>query len=154
MSEQRYGILAGMTVYAVPQVLAATAPVGAIAMQVGTLVKLVRVLMLGPVILFLGRTFGRRTARMPVHHMVPWFILGFLALAVLRSLDLLPAPVLAPAASLSSAFAVVSMAALGLTVDVRGVARAGGRVLGAGVLSLLVLAGIGFAAVTLLHLAV
>jgi uncharacterized integral membrane protein (TIGR00698 family) len=154
MSEQRYGILAGMTVYAVPQVLAATAPVGALAMQVGTLVKLVRVLMLGPVILVLGRGFGRRTARMPMHHLVPWFILGFLAMAALRSLGLLPAPVLAPAASLSSAFAVISMAALGLTVDVPGVARAGGRVLGAGVLSLLALTAIGFAALTLLHLAV
>jgi uncharacterized integral membrane protein (TIGR00698 family) len=154
MSEQRYGILAGMTVYAVPQVLAATAPVGALAMQVGTLVKLVRVLMLGPVILVLGRGFGRRAARMPMHHLVPWFILGFLAMAALRSLGLLPAAVLAPAASLSSAFAVVSMAALGLTVDVPGVVRAGGRVLGAGVLSLLALAAIGFAALTLLHLAV
>jgi uncharacterized membrane protein YadS len=123
-------------------------------MQVGTLVKLVRVLMLGPVILVLGRGFGRRAARMPMHHLVPWFILGFLAMAALRSLGLLPAAVLAPAASLSSAFAVASMAALGLTVDVPGVVRAGGRVLGAGVLSLLALAAIGFAALTLLHLAV
>jgi uncharacterized integral membrane protein (TIGR00698 family) len=154
MSEQRYGILAGMTVYAVPQVLAATAPVGALAMQVGTLVKLVRVLMLGPVIMVLGRSFGRGASRPPIHHLVPWFIVGFLAMAALRSLDLLPAPALAPAAILSSAFAVVSMAALGLTVDVRGVARAGGRVLGAGVLSLLALTGIGFAALAVLHLAV
>ena len=44
-------MLAGLTVYAVPQVLAATAPLGAVAVQIGTLVKLVRVLMLGPVVL-------------------------------------------------------------------------------------------------------
>ena len=42
----QYGVLAGLTVYAVPQVLAATAPIGAVAVQMGTLVKLVRVLML------------------------------------------------------------------------------------------------------------
>ena len=50
LSEHQYGTLAGLTVYAVPQVLAATVPVGILATQVGTLVKLVRVLMLGPVV--------------------------------------------------------------------------------------------------------
>ena len=152
MAERTFGILAGMTVYAVPQVLAATAPVGPLAMQVGTLVKLVRVLMLGPVILVLGRSFGRRAARPPMHHLVPWFILGFLAMMALRSLDLLPQAILAPAASLSSALAVVAMAALGLVVDVAAVARAGGRVLGAGILSLLALAAIGCGALALLRL--
>jgi len=49
MSGIQYGVLAGLTVYAVPQVLAATAPVGTIAVQLGTLIKLIRVLMLGPV---------------------------------------------------------------------------------------------------------
>ena len=47
----QYGVLAGLTVYAVPQVLAATAPLGVVAVHMGTLVKLVRVLMLGPVVL-------------------------------------------------------------------------------------------------------
>ena len=87
-----------------------------------------------------------------MHHLVPWFILGFLAMMALRSLDLLPQAILAPAASLSSALAVVAMAALGLVVDVAAVARAGGRVLGAGILSLLALAAIGCGALALLRL--
>ena len=48
------GVIAGLTVYAVPQVLAAAAPAGATAIQTGAVVKLVRVLMLGPVTLVLG----------------------------------------------------------------------------------------------------
>ena len=52
-------MLAGLTVYAVPQVLAATAPVGLVAVHVGTLVKLVRVLMLGPVVLALSLVASR-----------------------------------------------------------------------------------------------
>ena len=54
ISDSQYGVVAGLTVYAVPQVLAATFPVSAIAGAMGTLVKLVRVLMLGPVALALG----------------------------------------------------------------------------------------------------
>jgi uncharacterized integral membrane protein (TIGR00698 family) len=54
LSGLQYGALAGLTVYAVPQVLAATATVGPVAVQLGALVKLVRVLMLGPVVLGLS----------------------------------------------------------------------------------------------------
>ena len=43
LSLTQYGVLAGLTVYAVPQVLAATLPIGALSNQVGTIVKLVRV---------------------------------------------------------------------------------------------------------------
>ena len=52
LSFYQYGVLAGLTVYAVPQVLAAAFPVSVLSGQVGTLVKLVRVLMLGPVVVF------------------------------------------------------------------------------------------------------
>ncbi len=44
------------------------------------------------------------------------------------------------------------MAALGLGVDVRTVAKAGGRVTAAVILSLIVLGGISFALITVLHL--
>src|SRR5205085_10254017 len=60
LSTYQYGVLAGLTVYAVPQVLAATLPVSALSGQVGTLVKLVRVLMLGPVVLGLSLARGRK----------------------------------------------------------------------------------------------
>src|SRR5438128_7212466 len=59
LSLTQYGTLAGLTVYAVPQVLAATLPIGELSNQVGTVVKLVRVLMLGPVVLGLSLLMGR-----------------------------------------------------------------------------------------------
>jgi uncharacterized integral membrane protein (TIGR00698 family) len=164
-SDAQFGVLAGMTVYAVPQVLAATAPVGATAVQVGTLVKLVRVLMLGPVVLALSLLAPRLGAadgvtadrpaprRTPLHRLVPWFILGFLAMAALRSLGLLPQGLLGPIATVAGLLTVISMAALGLGVDVRAVARAGGRVTAAVSLSLLVLGVIGFGLIRLLGIA-
>ena len=59
MTGLQYGVLAGLTVYAVPQVLAATAPIGLVAVRIVTLVKLVRVLMLGPVVLGLSLVASR-----------------------------------------------------------------------------------------------
>jgi uncharacterized integral membrane protein (TIGR00698 family) len=143
----RYGTLAGLTVYAVPQVLAAAAPVGPLSVQMGTVVKLVRVLMLGPVVVVLslaGRhLFGGGSGRRPpLHRLVPWFIIGFVLLAAIRSAGLVPAVVLPPVAYVATLLTVLSMAALGLGVDVRTVARAGPRVTAAVTLSLLVLGAI------------
>ena len=147
----RYGTLAGLTVYAVPQVLAATTPVGALSVQMGTVVKLVRVLMLGPIVLVLSlagqRLFGgaKSGRRPPLHRLVPWFILGFLLLAAVRSSGIVPAAVLPPVALAANLLTVLAMAALGLGVDVRTVARAGARVTGTVTLSLVVLGVISWA---------
>ena len=147
-----YGVLAGMTVYAVPQVLAATAPIGAVAVQIGTTVKLIRVLMLGPVVLVLSLLATDRPApsRPRLHRLVPAFILGFLALAAARSAGVVPVAVLHPVAHIAAVLTVVSMAALGLGTDLRMVARAGRRVTTVVLLSLLLLGGMSFILLTLL----
>lgn len=165
-----YGALAGLTVYAVPQVLAATASVGTTAVHIGTLVKLVRVLMLGPVCLVLSLftaklrdeadeppphvTAGDRPAagRPPLHRLVPWFIVGFLVMVAMRSADIIPAIVLPLIAQTATLLTVISMAALGLGVDVREVAKAGVRVTLTVVLSLIALGSASFGAVRLIGL--
>ena len=134
LSHYQYGVVAGMSVSAVPQVLAATFPVSALSGEVGTLVKLVRVLMLGPVVLFFSVVSRRRARargdaqRLAIGKLVPWFIVGFIVLAVLRSTGIIPVAVAAPVRELSRLLTIVAMAALGLGVDVRAVARAGSRV--------------------------
>lgn len=139
LSQWQYGVVAGLSVYAVPQVLAATVPVGVMSTQIGTLVKLMRVLMLGPVVLFIGLRHGRKGARLPLSMLVPWFIVGFLLAMAARSLDLLPPVTLQPLQDAAALLTLVSMAALGLSVDLRAVLASGGRVLAAGFLSILVL---------------
>lgn len=134
LTNYQYGVLAGLTVYAVPQVLAAAFPVSALSGQVGTLVKLVRVLMLGPVVL--GIALWHRDddvdsdgtvkrARFDPARFVPWFITGFLALAVLRSIGSLPEKWITPTRSLSTWLTIGAMAALGLGVDLRAIRKVG-----------------------------
>lgn len=161
LSELRYGAVAGLTVYAVPQVLAATMPVGALATQTGTLIKLVRVLMLGPVVLALSLAVAALAGRggpgsaldrlraVPVGRLVPWFILGFLAMMTARSFDLIPAGLLPPMSQAATALTVISMAALGLSTDARAVARSGPRIAIAVTLSLLVLLSLALGLVAL-----
>jgi uncharacterized integral membrane protein (TIGR00698 family) len=144
LSLTQYGVLAGLTVYAVPQVLAATLPIGALSNQVGTVVKLVRVLMLGPVVLVLSLLFRRPGPKPRFSQLVPWFIAGFLVVLGLRSAGLIPVAALVPIKITAAALTTVSMAGLGLGVDVRVVAKAGLRVTGAVTVSLMILAGISY----------
>jgi uncharacterized integral membrane protein (TIGR00698 family) len=151
LSQQHYGVIAGMTVYAVPQVLAATVPVGAISVQTGALVKLMRVLMLGPVVFLLGIKAGRKgSGGLSFTHMVPWFIIGFLLAMAARSIGVIPDGLEPAIKEISTILTIISMAALGLSVDIRTVLASGGKVLAAGTLSLLVMAGLSWLAVTLL----
>jgi uncharacterized integral membrane protein (TIGR00698 family) len=147
LSETQYGVLAGMTVYAVPQVLAATMPAGLVSTQTGTLVKLIRVMMLGPVVACIA-VFARslRADRSAgaiepnsFFKTVPWFIVGFFALATLRSLSLITDGAVFPLQRIASILTIMSMAALGLGVDLRVIGRVGGKVTAAVTLSLLFL---------------
>ena len=171
LSLTQYGVLAGLTVYAVPQVLAATLPIGALSNQVGTVIKLVRVLMLGPVVLVLSLLTGRlrdetdekaphvtagdrpKRGAPALHELVPWFIVGFLLVAAMRSLGLIPSGLVAPLAATASILTTISMAALGLGVDVRVVAMAGARVTAAVTFSLMVLGVISFLLIRLVGIA-
>ncbi|MEO1967963.1 MAG: putative sulfate exporter family transporter [Sphingomonadaceae bacterium] len=167
MSAMGFGALSGLTVYAVPQVIAAASAFGALAIQTGTLVKLVRVLMLGPVCLVLSfvapriapqpELHGETIAGEPVRkrpglaQMVPWFIIGFILLVVCRSLGFIPQHAISPISHTAGILTVISMAALGLGVDVRTVASAGVRVSAAVTLSLVALGALSITLLSVLH---
>ena len=154
LSLTQYGVLAGLTVYAVPQVLAATLPIGELSNQVGTVIKLVRVLMLGPVVLGFSLFAGRlrpASKHTPsdrhgprLSELVPWFIIGFLIALIARSLGVIPESLVFPITRTAAFLTTVAMAALGLGVDVRVVARTGVRVTLAVTASLIVLGAMSY----------
>jgi len=128
----QYGVVAGMTVYSVPQVIAASYPVSQLSGQVATLVKLVRVLFLGPVVLLLGLVARRRgihldaTGKQPA--LVPWFVAGFLVFAALRFVGLIPAPAIQIAQDSSRLLFIIALAGLGLGVEFAAMRKVGRQV--------------------------
>ena len=105
------------------------------------MVKLVRVLMLGPVVLGISLVAGSPAGgtRLGLGQMVPWFIAGFLVVAALRATGWIPADVLDGTKIVAGLLTTIAMAALGLGVDIRVVARAGIVVTTVVTLSLLLL---------------
>jgi uncharacterized membrane protein YadS len=103
-------------------------------------------MMLGPVVAGIA-VFARRLrndrsatpAGPSFFKVVPWFIVMFFALAGLRSLSLIPNTAVVPLQKTASVLTVLSMAALGLGVDVRVIGGVGGKIIAAVTLSLLFL---------------
>ena len=129
-----YGLWAGSTIHEVAQVVAAGHAVGDAAADTAVIAKMVRVMMLAPFLVALSAWFARSgtsgAPRPPIT--IPWFALGFVALAGLRSLGVLPAATIAAANRLDIAVLAVAMAALGLTTRLPAMRAAGLAPLGLG----------------------
>lgn len=156
LTHTQYGVLAGLTVYAVPQVLAAAFPVSAVAGEMATLVKLTRVLLLGPVVLgfaFVRPRRGPSRQRPPIGQLLPWFIVGFVALALLRSNEVLPGAQVYQMRLMSQTLTILAMAGLGLSVDLRALRRIGARVALSAGFGLMALVGLAWALIHLVGIA-
>jgi len=143
LGDLSYGIVTGLTVYAVPQVLAAAYPVSVQAGQVGTMVKLVRVLMLIPLVTGISLIRRRQAlsggASLSLRGLVPWYVIGFLVATVCRSSGFVGDGIAGGAQLASHALTIVAMAALGLGVEMEMLRRVGWRTAATATVSLLTL---------------
>lgn len=147
LTQEQGGVWIGLTVHEVAQVVAAGGLVGAAALATAAVVKLGRVVLLAPVLTFSAlswrraardrgvgdRGVGDRGARdadagsAPNVPLVPLFVLGFLAMVAVRSVVPLPAGFL-DAASLTATWLLAgAMFGLGVGIDLKDLAKTGGR---------------------------
>jgi uncharacterized integral membrane protein (TIGR00698 family) len=122
LSQEEFGLFAGTAVNDTSAVVAAATGYGAVAAQHAVVVKLVRTLMIVPVVMFLARSrSGSRGS------LVPWFLVAFVLMAGLHSLGIVPATML-PALHWPAVFCVaVALAGVGLSTDIAALRRAGPR---------------------------
>ncbi|MGA0567546.1 YeiH family protein [Rathayibacter sp. KR2-224] len=148
------GLWAGASTHEVAQVVAAGGVIGGGALAVAVIVKLARVLLLAPVMAVVGVAHRRRTGadasgkRPPL---VPLFVLAFVAMVVLRSVGIVPVPVLDVAKTAQGAVLAAAMFALGAGVDIRKLVRVGGRPLLLALLATILVAGVGLTGVLILR---
>ena len=135
LSPSQFGLWAGASVHEVAQAVFASGQGGPEALQIGTIAKLTRVAMMAPVIILLGEIYfrlglvgGAERGKPPF----PWFLVGFLALAALNSLIVIPAEVSAPIRMATTFLLSMAMAAMGLHTNLRHVFKAGLRPLALG----------------------
>jgi uncharacterized integral membrane protein (TIGR00698 family) len=164
ISPTQFGVYAGSTIHEVAQVVAAGRAVSEAAGNTAVITKMVRVLLLAPFLIALSAYLSRTQPRTrqgfePLQTgariVIPWFALGFVAVAAYNSLKLLPASVISKALSADTVILAMAMAALGITTHVSAIRAAGLKPLALGALlfAWLIFGGyaINAAVLTLLH---
>jgi uncharacterized integral membrane protein (TIGR00698 family) len=126
-TERQFGIYTGATVHEVAQVVAAGRAVGAVAGDSAVITKMLRVLLLAPVLLVVGFTRRDRKTVGSRNISFPWFVLWFLAVIVAQSLYALPAGLRASLIEFDTILLGAAMFALGTGTGWDQLKRAGTR---------------------------
>jgi uncharacterized integral membrane protein (TIGR00698 family) len=136
LSVEQYGIWVGASVHEVAQVVATAAAVPG-AVVLATAVKLARVVMLAPMIAGMGLARRVRGAAVGSSRppLVPVFVLGFLALVLVRTTGLVPAGILGAARTTTTYLLAAALFGLGTGVRFAALRRPGLRALGVGLAS-------------------
>ena len=154
MSPTTYGIYAGSTIHEVAQVVAAGRAITVAAANTAVITKMVRVMMLAPFLIILSTYLARapggedgeapsgdvsrpRVSQRPRRIVIPWFALGFVAVAGVNSLAVLPHAVVSTAVDVDTGLLAMAMAALGVTTHVSAIRTAGIKPLGLAALLLI-----------------
>ncbi|MBO8184794.1 putative sulfate exporter family transporter [Streptomyces sp. DW4-2] len=150
-----FGRWVGAGVHDVGQVVATAQTAGPAALGQAVLVKLLRVMMLAPLVACMVLAVRRRAGsagaavvgkRPPL---VPLFVVGFLVMVVLRTTGLLPAAVLDGAARAQEILLAAALFGLGSAVHLPSLTRTGLRVAALGLAAWVVVAGASYGGVLL-----
>jgi len=149
------GVFIGATVHDVAQVVGAGFSISETAGETSTLVKLIRVTFLAPVVILIALWWrhlepGDATAGVTI---VPGFVVGFLILATLNSLGVVPAALQSVLAQTSSWALLAAIAAVGMKTDMSRILEVGRGAIALIVLETLFLAALILAGIHYLELA-
>jgi uncharacterized integral membrane protein (TIGR00698 family) len=149
------GLFFGGTIHEVAQVVGAASNVSPEATHIATIVKMTRVMLLVPVLLVIGMWVNRSrnngltdntgTTGTKRKLAIPWFALGFLALVIVNSLHVLPAPATHTLNTLDTFALTMAMTALGIETRIAQIRQAGPRALVTGAIVYVWLIGGGLA---------
>jgi uncharacterized integral membrane protein (TIGR00698 family) len=120
LDSQTYGLWSGASIHEIAQVVAASFQNGQRAGEIGTTVKLARVMLLAPVVFALNmksrsaNSASARAARPPL----PGFVFGFIAVVGLNSIIDIPIEVRNAIVTLTAFLLSVALAAMGLETDI------------------------------------
>jgi uncharacterized integral membrane protein (TIGR00698 family) len=148
LPQPTFGLWSGVAVHDTSQVIATSAAYGPQALDVATVVKLIRNALMAPLLVLIATGWAARgpdalgSARRGVRGSVPLFVLGFLALAGLRTIGVLDVQQAASLDLIARSLILVALAAVGMSIRVGELRETSWRPLAIG-FSVALLVGIG-----------
>lgn len=148
MTDAQFGIMAGGSLHEIAHAVAAGSAAHTVGLDNALIMKLSRVLLLAPVALLVGIWYQKhllaqgkltKNAGQKNKLPIPWFMLGFLISSIIGTFIPLPAWFIDAMVQAAYIFLGMAMAALGMSVNFKVIAKRGKSVFGAALISSVVL---------------
>ena len=125
LTPQAYGLWCGASIHEVVQAIAAAFETNPLSGEVATIAKLSRVMLLAPITLLLGLSSVDRATEKPRKLPIPWFVLGFIGLILVNSLNFIPETLRIAIVDINQFFLTTALAAMGLGTNIQCMKRLG-----------------------------
>lgn len=146
VSDMTYGVWSGLTLHGVAHALAAALAKGEVSGDIGTFVKMARVLMLVPVSLYLSYAFNGKGDKKKAEF--PMYVFYFIVAGIINSIGILPEFITSFFTKSSSFLILMAMTAMGLSVNFKQVAKKGAKGLLMGLIIFMPLSALAFYMIT------
>ena len=158
LGDAPFGLWSGIAINDTSQVLGASNAYSPGAAEVATVVKLIRNALMAPLLIGIAWAWSRRTGeagdtRAGIRRALPWFVLGFLALAGLRSAGLIDDALAGSLDLIARTCILIALAAVGLNVRLDNLREVGSRPLLVGLGGAVVIGTVTLAAIVAFGLA-
>lgn len=148
MTASQFGVMAGGSLHEIAHAVAAGSTGGTVSLDDALIMKLSRVILLAPVALIIGIWYQKhlikynklqKTANGKNKLPIPWFMLGFIISSIIGTFVPLPSILLEGLVQAAYIFLGMAMAALGMSVNFRVIAKRGKGVFLASFISSIIL---------------
>ncbi|WDV45378.1 putative sulfate exporter family transporter [Clostridiaceae bacterium M8S5] len=147
ISDLQYGAWSGLTLHGVSHAIAASFALGKTAGDIGTFVKMTRVLMIMPVSIVLSYIYNKQETVGVQRVKIPMYVVYFIFIVILNSTGIIPLLMTDIFLRLSSICILMAMTAMGLSVDFNSIINKGVKALGIGTITFFALSLASFFAI-------
>ena len=125
------GMIIGGTIQAVGQVTAAGFIMGDEVGRLATIIKMIRILMLGPIMVIIAMIYNTNSNQKSVKNIfkIPSFIIGFIIISLLTNINLFSSEIINYIIIISKYSLIISMVAIGLQVSLSSIYTQGIKVI-------------------------
>jgi len=125
LSSQEGALFSGAVLQSVGHVVAAAYTIDPAAAALALLVKMGRILLLGPVIILIGLSMKHSGPKPAIHQLIPYYVWGFLVASLITSSQLLPTAMTDIIEKAGSYLLLLAMIGIGLGINLRQLLKLG-----------------------------
>jgi uncharacterized integral membrane protein (TIGR00698 family) len=134
-NNDQMGFIIGTTIQAFGQVTATGFIINEQVGEFAIIIKMIRILMLGPILIIINYMFNKQNHSINKKIDIPFFIIGFLLVSIITSLDIFPNQLIEYIQLTAKLSLVIAMAGIGLKISIKNLFNQGLKIISFSIIS-------------------